>query len=101
MRGPVTEEHDLACHAFRPEQLVRTLCLGKGESLRDQRLDLFLLQEVKEGDQILSKQCRSQPFEPLDAVGDQPFPAREKPAASDIQPEARDRAKAMTTPRAA
>jgi len=56
MRGPVTEEHDLACHAFRPEQLVRTLCLGKGESLRDQRLDLFLLKEVKEGEQILSKQ---------------------------------------------
>ena len=60
---------------------MRTSCFGKGKSLRDQRLDLFLLKEVKEGNQILSKQCRSQPFEPLDAVGDQPFPAREKPAA--------------------
>jgi hypothetical protein len=57
---------------------VRTSCLGKGKSLRDKRLDLSLLKEVKEGDQILSKQCRTQPFEPLDAVGDQPFPAREE-----------------------
>ena len=78
---------------------MRTLCLGKGESLRDQRLDLFLLKEVKEGEQILSKQCRSQPFEPLDAVGDQPFPAREEPAASDVQPVNGDSMKAMTTNR--
>ena len=55
------------------------------------------LQEVEQGDQILSKQCRSQPFEPLDAVGDHPFPAREKPAASDVQPEDGDSTKAMTT----
>ena len=48
--GHVAEEHDLAYHAFPPEQLVRTSCLGKGKSLRDQRLDLFLLKEVKEGE---------------------------------------------------
>jgi len=76
---------------------VRTSGLGKGKSLRDQRLDPFLLKEVKEGDQILSKQCRSEPFEPLDAVGDQPFSAREKPAASDAQPVNGDSLKAMTT----
>jgi hypothetical protein len=76
---------------------VRTSCLGKGKSLRNQRLDLFLLKEIKEGDQILSKQCRSQPFEPLGAVGDQPFPARAKPAASDVQPVNGDSTKAMTT----
>jgi hypothetical protein len=34
---------------------VRTSCFGQGKSLRDQGLDLFLLQVVKEGDQILSK----------------------------------------------
>ena len=90
-------EHNLADHASLPEQLVRVSCLGKGQSLRDQRLDLLLLKEVEQGDQILSKPCRSQPFEPLDAVGDHPFPAREKPAASDVQPEDGDSTKAMTT----
>ncbi len=76
---------------------MRVSCLGKRKSLRDQRFDLPLLKEVEEGDQILSKQHRSQPFEPLDAVGDHPFPAREKPAASDVQPEDGDSTKAMTT----
>jgi hypothetical protein len=90
-------EHDLACHAPLPEQLVRLSCLGKRKSLRDERLDLFLLKKVEQGDQILSKQCWSQPLEPLDAVGDHPFPAREKPAASNVQPENGESAKAMTT----
>ena len=75
--------------------LRRSSC--KRTSLRDERLDLLLLQEVQQGDQILSKPCRSQPFEPLDAVGDHPFPATEKPAASDVQPEDGDATKAMTT----
>jgi hypothetical protein len=60
-------------------------CLGKRKSLRDDRLDLLLFQQVKQGDQILSKQCRSQPLKPLDAIGDHPFLAREKPAAGDVQ----------------
>src|SRR2546425_12602233 len=90
-------EHDLACHASLPEQLVRVSCLGKRKSLRDERLDLLLLKEVEQGDQILSKQCRSQPFEPLDAVRDHPPPTREKPAAGNIQPENGDSMKAMTT----
>ena len=51
-------------------------CLGQGKSLRDEGLDLLPVQEVEQGDQILSKLCRPQPFEPLDAVGDHPFPAR-------------------------
>src|SRR5678816_2684030 len=84
---PLPHEHDLARHASLPEQLVRLSCLGKRKSLRDEWLDLLLLKEVEQGDQILSKQCRPQPFEPLDAVGDHPFPAREKPAAGNIQPE--------------
>jgi len=59
---------------------------------------IFDLQRpVEQGDQILSKPYRSQPFEPLDAVGDHPFPAREKPTDSDVQPEDRDSTKAMTT----
>src|SRR5262249_22570289 len=49
------------------------------------------------GKQILSKPCRSQPFEPLNAVGDHAFPAREKPAAGDVQPEDGDATKALTT----
>ena len=65
--------------------------------MRDERLDLFLLKEVKEGDQILSKQCRLQPFERLDAVGDYPFPARKNPAAYDVQPEEGSSTKALTT----
>ena len=76
---------------------MRVSCLGKRKSLRDERLDLLLLKEVKQGDQILSKQCRFQPFEPLDAVEDHPFPAREKPAASNVQPENRDSTRAMAT----
>ena len=90
-------EHDLARHASLPEQLVRLSCLDQWKSLRDERLDLLLLKEVEQGDQILSKPRRSQPFEPLDAVGDHPFPAREKPAASHVQPEDGDSTKAMTT----
>src|SRR5881396_913134 len=90
-------EDDLACHASLPEQLVRLSCLDKRKSLRDQRLDLLLFKEVKQGGQILSKQCRSEPFKPLDAVGDHAFPAREKPSASNVQPEDGDTTKAMTT----
>jgi len=75
---------------------VRVSRLGKRKSLRDQRLDLLLLKEVKQGDQILSKQCRFQPFEPLDAVGDHPFSAWEKPPTGNVQPENGDSTKAMT-----
>lgn len=94
---PLPHEHDLARQASLPEQLVRLSCLGKRKSLRDEWPDFLLLKEVEQGDQILSKQCRPQPFEPLDAVGDHPFPAREKPAAGNIQPENGDSMKAMTT----
>ena len=96
-RRPVAHEHDLAHHASVPEQLVRLSCLGKRKPLRDEWRDLLLLKEVEQANQILSKQCRSQPFEPLDAVGDHPFPAREKPAAGNIQPENADFTKALTT----
>jgi hypothetical protein len=93
----VPHQHDLARHASLPEQLVRVSRLGKRKSLRDDWLDLLLLKEVEQGGQILSKQCRPQPFEPLDAVGDHPFPAREKPAAGNVQPEDGDSTVAMTT----
>jgi hypothetical protein len=39
------------------------------------------LKQIEQSGQILSKQCRPQPFERLNAVGNQPFPPREKPAA--------------------
>ena len=79
-RQPVAHEHDLAYHASFPEQLLRLSWLGKRKSLRDEWLDLFLLKEIEQGDQIRSKQCRFQPLERLDAVGDHPFPARENPS---------------------
>jgi len=73
-------------------------CLARSEAIvaRSAR-DLSLLKEVEQGEQILSKQCRSQPLQALDAVGDHPFPAWEKPAAGDVPPEDRDFPKAMTT----
>ena len=78
---------------------MRASCLGKGKSLRDERLYLLLLKEFKQGDPILSKQVRFQPFERLDAVGDHPFAAREKPAAGDVQPEDGGSTKALTAAR--
>jgi hypothetical protein len=93
----VAHEHDLASHASLPEQFVGLSCLGKRKSLRDEWFNLLLLKEVEQGDQILSKQCRLQPFEPLDTVGDYPFPAREKPATDNIQSENADSAKSMPT----
>jgi len=54
-----------------------------------------LSQELEQGDQVLSKLCRLEPFERLDAVGDDTFPARKKPAASDVQAEDGDSTKAM------
>jgi len=61
------DEHDLARHASLPNQFLRLSCLGKGESPRDERLDLLLVQKVEQGDRILSKHRRLQAFEPLDA----------------------------------
>src|SRR5512145_1212459 len=55
LRLMLTHEHDLARHASLPQQLVRTPCLGKRKSLRDQRLDLLLLKEIEQGDQVLSE----------------------------------------------
>ena len=77
--------------------LVRLSCLCKRKSSRDEWLDLLMLKEVEQSGQILSKLYRPQPFAPLDAVGDHPFPAREKPAAGNIQPENRDSMKAIST----
>ena len=94
---PVAYKDDLACHASLPQQLVCVSCLDKRKSKRDERLDPLLFKEVEQGDQILSKQFRSQSFKPLDAVGDHPFPAWEKPSASHIQPEDGDSMKAMAT----
>jgi hypothetical protein len=88
-----------SCLSRLPSRASRAPVLPGQEEIaaRDERLDLLLLKEVKQGDQIPSKQCRSQPFEPLDAVGNHLFPAREKPAASNVQPEDDDSTKAMTT----
>jgi hypothetical protein len=93
-------EHDLAYDTSFPEQFVGASRLGKRNSLCDERPDLPLLQEVEQGDQILSKQTRSQPLEPLDAVGNHAFSARKKPAACDVHPENSNCTKPMTATRA-
>src|SRR5262249_43597765 len=100
-RGPVGHEYDLARHAPRPEQLVRASRLGKRKSLRDERLDPLLVKEVEQGGQILSKPGRSPPLQPLDAVGDHPSPARQQPAAGDVQREDGDPGKATAAARTA
>ena len=91
-------KHDLADDASCSEQLVRLSGFRKSKSLRNQGLDLLLVQEVEQGQQILSEPGRFQPFEPLDAVGDHTFSARKQPAAGNIQPENGNFTKAMTTP---
>jgi hypothetical protein len=90
-------EQELAYHATLPEQFMRASGLFKRKSPRDERLDLSLSKKVKKDDQVLSKQRRSEPFQPLDAVGNHSLPAREKPAAGNVQTEDGDRSKAMTT----
>src|SRR5262249_17400437 len=80
-------EHELAHYPSLSKQHVRMSCLGQWKSLRNHRLDLPLLKQTKQGRQILSKQFGSETLEPLDAVGDYPFPAREKPAAGNVQGE--------------
>src|SRR5215475_14303157 len=96
-RLPVAYEDDLAYYTSLLKHLLRASRLGKRKTLRDERLDLLLLKEAEQGDQILAKQSRLQPFERLDAVGDDPFPAGEKPAAGDVQDVDRDPMKAITT----
>jgi hypothetical protein len=91
-------EHDLACHASLPEQLVRVSCLGQWHALRDERRDRLLVQEVKQGEEILAKPGRSPPLQPLDAVGHYSFPAREQPATRDGHPEDGESPKALPTP---
>ena len=85
MRGTATCKDDLARHASLPEQLVRAACLGEGEPLRDERLDLLLLEQVEQRGQVLPEQRGLQPLEPLDAVGDDALAAREKPAGNIVE----------------
>ena len=93
----VTHKHNLSYHSSLPEQFLRTSCLRQRESLCDDWLDFMPLQEVQQGNQILSKQSRFQPFERLDAVRDDPFPAREKPATGNVQQVDGNSMKSITT----
>ena len=63
---------------------MRLSCLDKRKSPRNERLNLLLFEEVEQRDQILSEQFRSQPFQPLNTVGNHPFAAREQPAANNV-----------------
>jgi hypothetical protein len=90
-------QNNLSCYTSLSQQLLRLPGLRKEKSLCDERLDLLLLKKIEQSDQILSKPCRFQPFEPLDAVGNYPFPAWKKPATGNVQPEDGDRTKTMPT----
>jgi len=91
----VGHEYDLAGHSSLAQQLVRLSSFGKRKSLRDERFDLLLLKQVQERDQILSKQSWPQPFERLDTVRDNSFPAWQKRAAGNVPDEDTDFTKAM------
>lgn len=69
--------------------------LNEGKSVSNERLDLFLSKEIKQCNQILSKERRLEPLEPLNAVGENAFPPREKPSAGDVPSEDRDLTKSM------
>ena len=78
---------------------MRSSCLGERKSLRDEGFDLLLPQELEEGGQILPELRWPQPLEPLNAVGDHPFPAGKEPAAGDVEPEDGDSMQAIATTR--
>ena len=90
LKQSIGHEHYLACHASVSKQLLRLSGLNERKPPRDDRLDLLLLKEVEQGNQVLSKHRRFQPFEPLDAIGNYTFPAGEKQTSRNIQPEDRD-----------
>src|SRR6185436_6505800 len=50
------------------EQLLRAPCLDQRESMRNERLDFMISQEVKQDEQVLPKQGRLKSFERLDAA---------------------------------
>src|SRR5947209_17552353 len=80
-----------------PSKSCACLASARGNRCATSGLIFFLLKKVKQCDQILSKPCRFQAFKCLDAVGDHPLAAREKPAAGDVQPENCDGTITMTT----
>src|ERR671910_605155 len=96
-RGSIGHEHNFAGYASLLEQLVRLSGLNKRKPPGDKWFDLLLVKEVKQGDQILPKELRPEPFEPLYAVGDHVFPARQKPASGNVQSEDSDRTITMAT----
>ena len=87
MPRAVENEHYLARHASLSKQLLRLSCLGKTKSLRDEWLDLVLLEKIEESHQVPSKLRRPQSLEPLNAEENNTFPARQQHAADDVQSE--------------
>ena len=96
-RSLVGHEHDFAGHASCAKQFVRLSCLAKWKSVGDERRDLMPLKQMEQGNQILSKHRRPQSFQPLNAVGDHPFSAREQPSSGNVEREDGDRPKTVTT----
>src|SRR5688572_3350426 len=77
LSSSVAHEDNLTYHASLSQELVRLSGLGERESLRNEWLDLVLLEEIQQRNQVVSKPCWFQPLEPLDAVRDHSFAAGE------------------------
>jgi hypothetical protein len=93
----VVDKHELADHPPLAQQLVRLSCSRKRKLLRDQRFDLVLLKEIEQNNQVLSKPCRSSPFEPLNTIGNHPSTAGKKPPGGNVQPEDGNLTETVTT----
>ena len=78
-------QYDLADYAAVDEQLLRCSGFLQGKSLRNDRFHLSLLKQVHEREQVLSKQFRTEPFEPLNTVGDDAFASRKQPPTRYVQ----------------
>ena len=61
--------------------------LAERQPLRDQRVDLLLLQQVEQCEQIVSEPRGFQPHEPLDTVRHHALAARQKPVLEDVPPQ--------------
>ena len=81
------DQYDFPDDPSPAQQFMRLSRLDQGKSLRDQRFDLLLSKQLQQCAQILSKECRLEPLEPLDAVGNHAFVAGENPAAKNVQRE--------------
>jgi hypothetical protein len=85
--GKLGYQHDFADYAALFELLMRFPRVSKRKSLRDERLNLLLLEEIEQRNKVFPKPSRLQPFQRLDAVGDHSLSTRQNPATDSVQRE--------------